>query len=142
MNEEISKIDDNRLPVIKNRIKEILSKRNILQSEFATLLGMSDANMSNIINGKTQVSLPLAFKISYMLNTSVEDIFYDENSIEKSYIDYMVEEEDMIDLYTMHCQVIARACSDEREVVENIRNKNKVTLIKIKLSKVSSNENF
>lgn len=62
--------------MIKNRLKEILDERGIKQIWLAEQIGISYKTLSNIINGRYNTSLDIAFKIADVLNVKVDDIFY------------------------------------------------------------------
>jgi DNA-binding XRE family transcriptional regulator len=140
MSEEQGKYEVNKLPVIKNKIKEILAQRNMTQNDLASALDMSVGNVSNIVNNKIQVTLPLAFKISYLLDMPIDDIFYDEESLEKDYINHVVETEGMLEFYLMKCILMAKGCVDMQDVIDNIRNKSKVNMFKIRLNKIQTDD--
>lgn len=57
------------------RIKEILSKDKITVTSFAKEIGITQANMSNIVNGKTKPSLETLEKIATALNVEVWELF-------------------------------------------------------------------
>jgi len=53
------------------RIKEYLGKRGMTQSEFASLLGTTEANLSRIANGDQVPSVGLAVKIKEQTHSYV-----------------------------------------------------------------------
>ena len=59
-----------------NRIKQIMKKQGIIQADLAEITGISQGDLSKIINGKKErVSLMSAAKISKALGYSVEHIW-------------------------------------------------------------------
>jgi putative transcriptional regulator len=64
---------------MKNRIREIRTERQWSQSELAGKLGVSRQTIHSIETGKYDPSLPLAFKISFLLNQPLERIFIFES---------------------------------------------------------------
>ncbi|MCL1942609.1 MAG: helix-turn-helix domain-containing protein [Candidatus Azobacteroides sp.] len=57
------------------RLKEILKKRGKSISSFADDVGIAQANMSNIVNGKTMPSLDTINRIAESLNIPIADLF-------------------------------------------------------------------
>lgn len=72
------------------RIKEILGKNKITVTSFAKEIGITQANMSNIVNGKSKPSLETLEKIAKALNVEVWELFTSStNTIElTALIDY------------------------------------------------------
>lgn len=59
-----------------NRIKQILTEKNMSHIELSDISGVIPSHLSKIINGQRRcVSLPIAFKIARALNTPVEELF-------------------------------------------------------------------
>lgn len=57
------------------RIKEILGKNKITITSFAKKIGITQANMSNIVNGKSKPSLETLEKIAKALNVETWELF-------------------------------------------------------------------
>lgn len=57
------------------RIKEILGKNKITVTSFAREIGITQANMSNIVNGKSKPSLETLEKIAKALNVEIWELF-------------------------------------------------------------------
>lgn len=57
------------------RIKDILKKKGITAISFATDIGMTQANLSNIITGKTVPPLPTLQKIATALDVELWELF-------------------------------------------------------------------
>lgn len=66
---------------MKNRIKVLRVERDLSQAQLADELGIVRQTVVALEAGKYAPSLPLAFKIARLFNTTVEDVF-DANSIE------------------------------------------------------------
>ena len=60
-----------------NRIKEILKKKCINQTDFAKSIGVDNATFSKIVNEKKEITLPTAKKISNALGWGIDYIWYD-----------------------------------------------------------------
>jgi transcriptional regulator with XRE-family HTH domain len=60
---------------MKLRLKEILKKKGQSISAFADQVGIAQANMSNIVNGKTSPSLDTIERIAEALELPVADLF-------------------------------------------------------------------
>ncbi|MFV1984086.1 MAG: helix-turn-helix transcriptional regulator [Thiohalomonadales bacterium] len=60
---------------MKNNIKILRKERQLTQQQLAKLLGVSRQTIISIELGKYDPSLPLAFKISKILEKSIENIF-------------------------------------------------------------------
>jgi DNA-binding Xre family transcriptional regulator len=73
---------------IKNRIAEILEKKQMTQMELSDLTGLYPSHLSEIINGKRKhISLSIALNIAETLGVELKDIFYknknDKNKTKK-----------------------------------------------------------
>lgn len=62
--------------IIRNRLKELLRKRQIKKGDFAREIGITPATLSNILNEKTEPTLDVAFRIADRLGLNISDIFY------------------------------------------------------------------
>jgi transcriptional regulator with XRE-family HTH domain len=62
------------LHVGRSRLPELLKMRGLTQTEFARLLGVSDAFISQIISGIRYFSYPMAAKAAYILKCTMEDL--------------------------------------------------------------------
>lgn len=63
---------------MKNNIKLARFQMGISQAELAKLLGVSRQTVISIEKDKYDPSLPLAFKLSKVLNMKIEEIFTEE----------------------------------------------------------------
>ena len=63
---------------MKNRLKVLRAERNWSQADLAERLEVSRQSINAIETGKYDPSLPLAFKLARLFNTTVESIFSDE----------------------------------------------------------------
>ena len=67
--------------IYKNRIKEVLVKRNMCIAELSDLTNLNSSHLSRIVSGQRKcISLPIAFKISNALNLTIEDLFVYQNT--------------------------------------------------------------
>ena len=64
------------------RLKEILKERKITISAFSELVGITQANMSNIINGKNSPTLDTLTRINKALGIHIAELFREEEDIE------------------------------------------------------------
>lgn len=60
---------------MKNRLRVLRAEYRWSQAEVADKLGVSRQTVNAIETGKYDPSLPLAFKIARLFNTSIEAIF-------------------------------------------------------------------
>lgn len=60
---------------MKNRIRVLRAEREWSQAEVADRLGIARQTVNALETGKYAPSLPLAFKISKLFATPVEDVF-------------------------------------------------------------------
>lgn len=63
---------------MKNRLKVLRAERNWSQADLADRLDVSRQSVNAIETGKYDPSLPLAFKIARIFETTIEQIFSDE----------------------------------------------------------------
>lgn len=61
--------------VLTNRIGEVLKEKKINTSKLAKLTGLSRQNISSVINGNLNPNTDFSLKISYVLNTPIEQLF-------------------------------------------------------------------
>ena len=60
---------------MRNRLKVLRAERNWSQADLAERLTVSRQTINAIETGKYDPSLPLAFKIAYLFDTTIESIF-------------------------------------------------------------------
>ena len=63
---------------MKNRLKVLRAERDWTQANLADKLGVTRQTVNAIEKGKFDPSLPLAFKIARLFESSIEDIFKDD----------------------------------------------------------------
>jgi putative transcriptional regulator len=63
---------------MKNRLRILRAERNWSQADLADHLEVSRQSVNAIETGKFDPSLPLAFKLARLFNSSIETIFTDE----------------------------------------------------------------
>lgn len=63
---------------MKNTLRVLRAERNWTQADLATELGVSRQTINAIEKGKFDPSLPLAFKMARLFQSSIEDIFQDQ----------------------------------------------------------------
>ncbi|GCD12647.1 helix-turn-helix transcriptional regulator [Clostridium tagluense] len=66
---------------VKNKLKDILEERHIMQIDLIVDLGklginISKSTMSNICNNRYDTSMEIGLKIATILNLKFEDIFF------------------------------------------------------------------
>ena len=67
---------------MKNNLKNLRKEMDISQNELADKLGVSRQTINSIENGRYNLSIKLAFKISMFFNKKIEDVFiYEEESL-------------------------------------------------------------
>ena len=60
---------------MKNRLKVFRAMHDLTQETLADQLGVTRQTVVSIENGKYDPSLPLAFRIAYLFNVRIEDVF-------------------------------------------------------------------
>jgi putative transcriptional regulator len=60
---------------MNNRLKVLRAERNWSQAELADRLEVSRQTINAIERGKYDPSLPLAFKIAHVFETTIENVF-------------------------------------------------------------------
>ena len=63
---------------MKNRLRILRAERNWSQADLAERLEVSRQSVNAIETGKFDPSLPLAFKLARLFNTTIEAIFTEE----------------------------------------------------------------
>ena len=63
---------------MKNRLRVLRAERNWSQADLAVKLEVSRQSVNAIETGKFDPSLPLAFKLARLFDTTIEAIFTDE----------------------------------------------------------------
>jgi putative transcriptional regulator len=63
---------------MKNRLRSLRAEKGWSQADLADRLEVSRQSVNAIETGKYDPSLPLAFKISRLFTTRIEEIFTDE----------------------------------------------------------------
>lgn len=66
---------------MKNRLKVLRAERDWTQADLATALDVSRQTVNAIETSKYDPSLPLAFKIARLFETTIEDIFEDRPEV-------------------------------------------------------------
>jgi putative transcriptional regulator len=64
---------------MKNRLRVLRAERDWSQADLAQRLEVSRQSVNAIETGKFDPSLPLAFKLAHLFETTIEAIFSDEN---------------------------------------------------------------
>jgi putative transcriptional regulator len=64
---------------MKNRLRVLRAEREWSQADLAQRLEVSRQSINAIETGKYDPSLPLAFKLARLFETTIEDLFTDEN---------------------------------------------------------------
>ena len=67
---------------MRNRLKVLRAERDWSQADLAERLDVSRQSVNAIETGKYDPSLPLAFKIARLFDTSIEAIFQDDGLVE------------------------------------------------------------
>jgi putative transcriptional regulator len=65
---------------MKNRLRVLRAERNWSQADLAQQLQVSRQSVNAIETGKFDPSLPLAFRLARLFNTTIEAIFSDESN--------------------------------------------------------------
>ncbi len=64
---------------MKNELRVLRAQRNWSQADLAERLGISRQSVNAIETGKYDPSLPLAFKLARVFDTTIESIFSDQS---------------------------------------------------------------
>lgn len=64
---------------MKNRLRVLRAERQWSQGDLAERLGVSRQSVNAIETGKFDPSLPLAFRLARLFETTIESIFTDED---------------------------------------------------------------
>lgn len=69
---------------MKNRIKVLRAERDMTQGQLAMEVDVSRQTINAIEKGKFDPSLPLAFRIARLFELSIEDVFQEEETKNRS----------------------------------------------------------
>ncbi len=72
----------NYLDIVRNRVRELRSERDLSQAEVAVALGVSRQTVISIESGRYLPSLPLAFRIARFFGSPIETIFELDEELE------------------------------------------------------------
>lgn len=64
----------NRLQIIGSNIRELRKQQNLLQIDLAVMVGIDRAYLSEIENGKTNISINLLYAIADALQVPITNI--------------------------------------------------------------------
>ena len=67
----------NRLQIIGSNIRDLRKKQNLLQIDLAIMVGIDRAYLSEIENGRTNVSINLLYAIADALKEPIKNIVPD-----------------------------------------------------------------
>lgn len=70
------------------RLKDILKDRNESISAFASKVGITQANMSNIVNGKSSPTLDTLERIAFALNVPITELFSTDKQALCGHVEY------------------------------------------------------
>jgi putative transcriptional regulator len=68
---------------LRNRVKELRKPLKISQEELAAWCNVTRQTINAIDNNKYDPSLELAFKLAYILEVQVDELFYFDNDIKE-----------------------------------------------------------
>ncbi len=60
---------------MKNRVRELRTAKNLTQEELSNIIGVSRQTINAIEKEKFDPSLPTAFKMAQLFETTIEEIF-------------------------------------------------------------------
>ena len=66
---------------MKNRLRVLRAERNWSQADLAQRLEVSRQSVNAIETGKFDPSLPLAFRLARLFNTTIEAIFLEDSDL-------------------------------------------------------------
>ena len=62
--------------VLKNRLKEVRTEKNLSQQELASMVGVSRNTISSLETGQYEPTAKLAYVLCIALDMKFEDLFY------------------------------------------------------------------
>ena len=62
--------------VLKNKLREVRTKKNLSQQELADMVGVSRNTISSLETGKYEPTAKLAYVLCVALDTKFEELFY------------------------------------------------------------------
>lgn len=65
-------------------MKELRKTKNLTQDDLATELGVTRKTINQIESGNTIPKIDVAYKLSILLDTTIENLFYNEDYNEQS----------------------------------------------------------
>ena len=90
-----------RIRVVGNRLKLIRIQKGLGQNEVAKLMGISQAHLSNIEGGRSNITLSNLLKLHDVLEASMADLFVDIDGEMKKQSSKDVDIEDVVKLFAL-----------------------------------------
>jgi putative transcriptional regulator len=109
--------------MVKNKLREIIAKRNIKQTDLSNITGVTKATISNIVNNKFEPSISVAVKIANYLNIPFEEIFYEEDFlsyVKENYLEYFLNFKERIPYKVVATMVFENDITTE-EIIQRIQ---------------------
>ena len=88
-----------RIRLVGNRLKLIRIQKGLGQNEVAKLMGISQAHLSNIEGGRSNITLSNLLKLHDVLEASMADLFVDIDGEMKKQSSKDVDIEDVVKLF-------------------------------------------
>ena len=90
-----------RIRLVGNRLKLLRIQKGLGQNEFAKLMGISQAHLSNIEGGRSNITLSNLLKLHDVLEVSMADLFVDIDGEMKKQSGNDVDIEDVVKLFAL-----------------------------------------
>ena len=90
-----------RIRLVGNRLKLLRIQKGLGQNEVAKLMGISQAHLSNIEGGRSNITLSNLLKLHDVLEVSMADLFVDIDGEMKKQSGNDVDIEDVVKLFEL-----------------------------------------
>ena len=90
-----------RIRLVGNRLKLLRIQKGLGQNEVARMMGISQAHLSNIEGGRSNITLSNLLKLHDVLEVSMADLFVDVDGDVKKQSGHEVDIEDVVKLFAL-----------------------------------------
>ena len=90
-----------RIRLVGNRLKLLRIQKGLGQNQVSKMMGISQAHLSNIEGGRSNITLSNLLKLHDVLEVSMADLFVDIDGDMKKQSGHAVDIEDVVKLFAL-----------------------------------------